>query len=638
MKKTSFLYGALGLMTLGLAACTSDMPEITNNGVAQNDEVRYLRVAIANPPSSRAAEFVNGTDAENQVNNMYFQFYDAAGNPINGETTLLDIPDSGEIPFDPVTPANGNVGKVREAVVQLSLQRGAAYPSYVVCFINPVDYAELGNATTMASLHSQKRSSYMASSTSGFAMNNSVYYGADKVSGASNVRIFGTPILAENLKNSLAEASSDENTDIVNIYVERYAAKVNFTLATENITPITDVTGYTLTFVPEAWSINADAPEMFAAKRFDRTATESEDIPTYAQVNTMLGTWTTWNDADNFRCYWACSPSYYATEFPQVSDDIIDKVEGDGTGAGQIVGNYALKYYSYDQIMNGTGAAAGVKTFNGSTKYTMENTMGAAAFNSLNPKAAAPSVVLVGHYDLTPTGATAALPVTDGFCLYGGQVFFRGSVPAGAPTGSTTMLRKFVAENEILAVDGTGTLLKTNNMTPFTSVLEVAHPGADVRGTQPIPHRYVTLQLKSVPATPLYFKPAGSDTWVAVTADNLTYVNTLLWQQLGNASSYTQNKCYYSIPIQHVGFYENTAGQPVNDQGAIEWANVRVGDFGLVRNHVYNINVTGITGRANGIENLENPLVPSMDDTNYWIKYTVNILNWRVVPTQDVTL
>lgn len=635
MKKTSFLYGALGLMTLGVAACNSDMPEVAGNGTAQTDEVRYLRVAIANPAVSRAATFEDGTDEENLVNNMSFRFYDAAGNPINGEFTLLDLDEP--VDFTDADVANGNVGKIKEGVVQLSLERGAAYPSYVVCFINPVSYAEIGENATMQSLHSETRTSYQASSTSGFAMNNSVFYGSDPVSGATNVRMFGTPIVSGNLKTSLADANNAAPNDIVNIYVERYAAKVKFTLATGNIDPQT-VDGYTLTFVPEAWSINADAPEMYAAKRFDATASATEVIPTLAQVNAMLGTWSTWNDAANHRCYWACSPSYYATDFPQVSDDIIDAAT-EGTGAGEAVAPYALKYYSYNQVAgNEASTGNGVTTFNGSVKYTMENTMGSAAFNSINPKAAAPSVVLVGHYDVTAPGGTAALPVTNGFCIYKNGIYFRGSAPTGAPESATTMLRKFVSENEILAVDGNGTLLKTDNMAPYQSVLSVAHPGAAVRGTQPIPHRYVTLQLTSAPATPLYYKPAGSNAWVAVTAQNLDFVNTLLWQQLGNASSYTNNKCYFSIPIQHLGFTENTAGEPLDADGNLDWKNVRVGDFGLVRNHVYNINVTGIKGRANGIENLDNPLVPSMDATDYWIKYTVNILNWRVVPTQTVVL
>lgn len=650
MKKRSILYGALGVMAIGLAGCSNEMPVNPGNGTAENDEVRYLRVAIATPPGTRAATFENGTDEENTVDGLYFKFYDAAGNPLPDDQ--ITVPEDNT--FSDASPANGNVGKIKDMVVQLSLPRGANYPSYVVCFINPVNYDEINDdVNSMTDLRNQIRTDYK-DNDGNFAMNNSVYYGADPISGGTNVKILGAPIQDFQLLTSQDGATNLQATSdtIVNIYVERYAAKVRFTLANKegetgyNISPMT-VGAYTLTFVPEAWTVNADAPEMYAAKRFEDTNTTGTAIPTYNQVQNMLGNWTTWNDAAHHRSYWACSPGFYASEFPQVSDDLIDNAETGSTGAGVVVPPYALRYYSYNQVMATTGSGAGVTAFNnGGTnwKYTMENTMGAPAFNSLNPSAAAPSVILVGHYDIATTATNTTLTTADGFCVYNGEIYFRNknndNVPAGAAEGAMTMRKKFLQENKILAINSTGTLLNPTNAAEnnLAQYFEVAHPSKDVRGTQPVPHRYVTLQIKkdaTIPANSLYYKRANSDTWQAVaTADDITYVNTLLWQQLGNASSYTQNKCYYSIPIRHLGFTENTDGEPLTEDGKIDWANVRVGDFGLVRNHVYSLEVSEITGRANGIENLDNPLVPSMDETNYWIRYQINILNWRVVPTQ----
>lgn len=633
MKKTSFLYGALGLMTLGLAACNSDVPEMTGNGVAQNDEVRYLRVAIANPATSRAAEFENGTAEENAVGELYFRFYDAAGNPIESGTTQLE-----NVEFDDVTPANGNVGKVKEVVLQLTLPRGSAYPSYVVCFINPVNYDEISNKSgNMSSLRDEFRSAFLDNAKN-FAMNNSVYYGNDPISGAGNVKMFGAPILTGQLFTSETDALAATGEDIVSIYVERYAAKVRLTIADEAVKPVT-VGDYTLTFVPEVWTVNADAPTMYASKRFEDTNAASTTIPTYNQVQTMLGGWTTWNDAANHRSYWACSPSYYATEFPQVSDDIIDIAPTGTTGAGVALAPFALRYYSYNQIKATTGPGAGVTAFNnGGTnwKYTMENTVGRQAFQSANPKAAVPSVLIVGHYDLTTGGNTTALTTGDGFCIYNGKIYFRNNVPANAAAGATTMLTEFLNQNKVLAINEDGTLLNYANSAAVRSAFVVAHPAKDVRDIQPIPHRYVTLQLTSVPATGLYYKPAGSDTWKQATVDDLTYINTLLWQQLGNASSYTQGKCYFSLPIQHLGISENDINtNPIDADGVLDWTKVRVGDFGLVRNHVYSLGVSEISGRATGIEDLDNPLVPSVDETNYWIKYQINILNWRLVPEQN---
>lgn len=681
MKKVKFLYGALGIMALGMTACSSEDIAIKENVVSEDTDVRFMRVAIANPPSTRAAEFEDGTEDENRVKNLFFKFYDATGAPIpDSQTTLVDVKKepNGDIQFETQTPGNGDVGKYKSITVQVTLPRRGNYPSYVVCFVNPVNYDEINGTTVknMNDLRGQIRDNYKANDGS-FAMNNSVYYGNDPVSGGVNVRMFATPILASQLKTTKQDADEATGDDVVNIYVERYAAKVKFTLGDDAVEPVT-VGAYNLTFVPEAWSINADADDMYAAKRYADSNATTTTIPTFSQVQTMLGGWTSWNDEPNKRSYWACSPSYYATSFPQVSDNIIDQASAGTTGAGEKVGDYELHYYSYNQVTDPElrSQGLGVTDFNdGGTnwKYTMENTMGKQAFMSLNPSAAAPSVILVGHYELstnvtTPGGEGEEPTITnvkldpnigDGFCIYNGEIYFRNTVPTGVQ-GATRMLTKFLDENAILAINATGTLLKasnaqTNNLTDY---FEVVHPNKAVRGQQAIPHRYVTLQLKTnlTSLQGLYYKPAGSDTWMSLQdqfaalanegatagsapndaqVDFINSINTLLWQQLGNASSYTKNKCYFSIPIQHLGITENTADPSPIADGHIDWTKVRVGDFGLVRNHVYSLSVSEISGVANGIENLDNPLVPSMAETDYWIRYQVNILNWRVVPAQN---
>ena len=382
---------------------------------------------------------------------------------------------------------------------------------------------------------------------------------------------------------------------------------------------------------------------MYAVKRFATTAPAEgaeQPIPTLADVNAMLGNWTLWNDAPLHRSYWACSPSYYAVAFPQVSDNIADLVDGDGTGAGEEVGEFKLKYYSYNQIVATTGTGAGVKDFAASNdgtlpcKYVLENTMGEAAFASLNPKAAAPSLLMAGSYNVK-NGETA-IDANTGFYLYDNNLYF-GEVVTGAVANAVTMKNKFFDANLVLAVDEEGTLLNSASAGTLASIFVVKHPDKEVRGTQAVPHRFVTLQLSSAPATGLYYKPNGSSVWVAVTADNLNAVNLLLWQQLGNAYAYTEGKAYYSIPIKHLGATENKTDSPfseVDGKESIDWAKVRVGDFGLVRNHVYTLNVTEISGLATGIEDLDYPIVPPMDTDNYWIKYRLNILNWRIVPAQ----
>lgn len=674
MKK--FLYGTMALLGLGLTACSSD--DLNPGQVADNDEIRYVRVAISNPPSTTTrvdndeTNFEAGTAEENTVNNIVFKFFDINGDPVATVTPT-------NLEFKDATPAQGSpsVGKITEVIVPLSLEKGKNYPTYVICFINPVNFDDVSVDAkyTMEDLRTLLRYDYKT--TNGFfAMSNSVYYGPNPITGASMVKRSGAAILQNQLYNTKEEAEDDEATP-VEIYVERYAAKVQFTLNPDNIKTTTlgldDDSDYVLTFEPEAWTINADEPTTYAIKRFDDSNADTNVIATYDQVNEMLGNWKTWNDPTLCRSYWGNSPSYYSNTFPQVSDDIIDKAvaitngtglidaqPGSMFGAGVIVKNsgYDLRYYSYNQIVDPDLKSEGV----GETKfiadvdpedntktilpykYALENTMGKSSFASLNPNACSPSVVLVGHYNITAAGTAVTAP--DGFCEFNGKLYFKNlATTTGAPTGAMSIKDALLIKNELLT-NAAGTPIGVGSPDAIKDLFEVVHPSASVRGTLSVPHRYVTLQLKSTVTQAqlegLYYKPAGYQNPVHVTVDEgqtlaemIDNINLLLWQNVGNAEAYTQNKAYFSIPIQHLGITENTLDpSPIAANGSIDWTKARRGDFGLVRNHVYTLQVSEINGRASGIENLSNPLVPAMSVDQYWVKYQLKILNWRIVPTQ----
>lgn len=643
--KKSIIFAAGALLTLGFSACNSDEPE--NGGVAQKDEDRYLRVNIVNPTGSRAAEFEVGTDKENYVHSMFMDFYDNTGNFVY-RANWSDIqetewkPDN-VVPGDPGTA--GNVGKVGSYIVKIGIEKTQNLPSYVMCYINPVEWTDGTTAVQipMADLRDEKREDYK-NGNGNFAMNNSCYFGKDDVTGATDVKISGTPINAKLLYTSYDEADKAESAS-VDIFVERYAAKVKFTMdvTQKDITyapggkgiyaykGTTAVNGenieYSLRFTPERWTINADAPDMFAVKNFQ--AIEGNPVATFAEVSAYLGTWsnTLWNDATNRRSYWSCSPAFFAKDFPEVSDQISDAAGTGKTGAGEVVAPYALKYYSYNQICGTDGN--GESSFATGVKYALENTMGKPAFESRNPKAAVPTVLIVGGYKATYNGTE--LPAGTSFYINGNSMYFN-EVPAGVEKG-VRMIDKFIADQQIIYVkDGKNyTLLRSGNM--GDAEFEVRHPAKAVRGENRVSERFVTLQLKSVPTTTeLYYIPTGGG-YTRITEGNLNLVNTVLWQQSGVAYAYTNGKCYYSIPIWHLGMKENTVNKPLKD-GAIVWDKLRVGDLGLVRNHVYNLEVDAITGLATGINDLDNPIVPPMDQDEYWIKYQINILNWRIVPTQ----
>lgn len=625
-------------MALAMTGCSSDEP-----GGVQNDKAEktvYLRVAISDVnTASRAANttenFKPGTDEENTINALQFKFYDASGNEVYATSST-------DYKFDDASVPQGSpsVGKIKEAVVQVALQQGQNLPSYVLCFANPVDWSAAEKVKNMNDYRNTQRTAYLGANGH-FAMNNSVYYGQDPVSGQNNVKITGAPITPGQLFTSEADANKATDGQVVDIYIERNAARVDLTIADKiNDYTVTNIaeggnTDYTLRFVPSAWTITADAPSMYAIKRFATTAESDGVIPTKAEVDAYLGTWKDWNDEPLNRSYWACSPGFYATDFPRVSDNIID-VATAGTGAGEVVEPYALKYYSFNQV-NGANGSTIANNNATVTRYALENTMGQAAFQSLNPNAAAPSVLLTGKYVIS-AGETE-FPENTSFAIWNNQLYFIGNRPTGAPAEAKTIYEAMLAHQTIVATDDKGTLLKTAN-----AGIQVTHPSKEVRAGNAVAEELVTLQITTLPTTSaLYFKPLGSDIWTAITADDLVYVNQQLAGQVNYAKAYTQGAAYFGIPIKHLRATEDDTDSPftvdeTTKKETTNWTKVRVGDFGLVRNHVYTINVSGISGLGNGVFNLENPIVTPMDTYNYYIKYSIKVLNWRIVEPQGVIL
>lgn len=638
MKNSKFLLGLAAAFFF--AGCAADDMHSGNRveEVVEADEVRYINVALCTPGAATRAVFNEGSAEENAVQSVRFYFYDIDGNP-----TAASI-EANNLTFSELDTDNTqSVAKTAEQTLQVGLKKGDKLPAYIVCLMNSVADASYDNLN-MNELRLTETNDLILSigDRSYFKMNNSVYYGKDEVASKTKTRIFGTPIFPDELAATPEDA---EKKPAVDIYVERYAAKVTFKLDEGNISAHEGVNNYSLKFVPAAWGINADAATAYIAKRFfmqtEGNAEKAAYVPSFNEIATELGSWgNAWNDEPNRRSYWACSPSYYGRSFPQVADDITDK---DGGQAGETVGDYLLRYYSFAQLTDLQNAASKVsgKTVGqvidpqGTDLYVFENTASSTAFTSANPKAAVPSIVIAGHYTATvaddaPAG-TPALSEKETFYLYGKRNNNWDLYKENA------IMDAFLSNQLVLAENAQeGSYLRTEH-----DGLLIGHPSKaarDLAGVK-VPSRYVTLQIDetNVPSG-LYYLDGTS--WVAVDPTNVVVVNVRLLQTLGYAQKYNEGACYFSVPVKHLRFQE--AGNPNKDMAVtsseFKWTEVRVGDFGLVRNHAYTINVTGINGLATAVSDPDAPIVPPLDEDEYYVAYKINILKWAVVPQQDIEL
>ena len=669
--KTKFYFGAFAALALGFASCSSDEPLQGNpdnpgEQIAEYDQTRYMLVSLTSPRDRDGrADFENGTTNENAVNRLDFLFYDLEGNPTAQPQTFTGA-DLKDADFSDNTTDN-NVARIWTSVVPVQVEQGKALPSQVICLVNASESraTEL-KAKTLSELISVTDGSFHNANY--FTMTNSVYYGTNVLTGVTNDRLCATPINISQLFESSAKANEAltaakaegateaQKALLVDIYVERLAAKVGLTLDDATIENYTLADGdagtgtVTIKFVPQYWFMNAVNKTMYSTKRFgvpdaaDGSTAITMD-PGYDAVNTNFATSgmsSSWNAPTLHRSYWGCSPSYAANSFPMVSDQVND-LEGNTT-------DYNQNYYTYNQVKGfAADNTVGKKAIAYNNGFAITNT-GAAAVGYIyttetttaikriravangNPAATVGSAVIVGHYRTTTgTEPTGEYP-TFWIDTNNGE---NGTFYASEANAKNAL----AARNSFIFSDDNGTKKAVTTGNLF--VLE--HPKKVVRDIltdkNNIAGRLVTIQLASAPTgenTLYYFNGTAYE---PITATNLAKANAQL-AAVGYLDMYNNGRAFFNIPVRHLGWpaTDMVGTKKLYDNGVYNWAEMRVGDLGVVRNHVYTINVGKIGGLGSGLRSDDQPIVPPVHSFKQYVAVRLNILAWRIVPAQNVDL
>lgn len=658
MRRINLLFSAVMALAAGLVSGCSDKltPAAPGQGTVDHDQVRYLNVAIVSPKNvgTRAAGFDQGTVEENTIYAMTFMFYDANGLPTGQAKTLTDE----EIQAGTLTEGSGSIGKIWKSTIPIALSEGENLPAYVMCFVNPMDVSGLaGKSLKDVEVITRDEVVRTVSDKKHFPMSNSMYYGTSP-QGETNVRLFATPVSTNQLYPSEEAAAREQH--VVDIYVERYASRMKLTMAADAVqVNETAVNGYKLTFVPEYWRPNAIDQSIYVIKRYGLVGADNvaDFNPSYAALLANFNDRTWWNDAPNFRSYWGCSPSYYTNRYPKVSDDITDVVPDNSYGAGRAGYPYDLHYFNYDQIKSsaitgGNILQKSVEWNNGFNDvfYARETTTAAKAWGynetdrkGYNPLAVLPSAVIVGHYELEKTGATYAdVPEgTPSFYLYGQtnnkyNLYFEAGIVDAMLRQQNVVLQK-KTENGVTSYEA------YRNPNYF----KVEHPSKEVRAIKDnvVAGRLVALQLKSENLPELYYydvEQEENNRYVKITSANINKVNSDLLSA-GYATRYGDGIAYFDIPVEHLGIYGDNgqylAGvKEKNNGNKYDFSKCPPGSFGIVRNHSYTIEVSKISGLATALRDKTQPIVPPVEEISYEISARLNILSWRIVPTQQVEL
>ena len=663
--RKSYLLYAMGA-GLAFGACSSEETLPQEGNVVEKSTSFYVNVSITtnSDMGTRAGsegydgtgnpDFEKGEASESVVNTVYFVFYDDAG-VVVGQPVLVPVD-----AFDNVTSdsENGSVLRSYTSIVQVDVNRGESLPTQVMCYVNPV--SQEGLANSLQNVETVTREEFQGEKN-GFSMSNSVYYATDET-GQTLTR--AVSIKDGQLFKSMEEAenavAADENAARVVINVERYAAKVNFEFAKDDVVSdyVPANTDVTLTFVPEKWDVNATDRTTFVTKAFRSDGglgSPAGSNMTYGEVNAEIArndNWN-WNSYLYSRSYWGFSPSYYSVNFPSIAYDVMNNEDK----------FYSLDYLTFDDII-GKGK---VPSSTATHVYAKETTVSHRGLTSSNPAAAIASAVLAGHYVVSLNGTEVKDSEGKDLTFYTmgvdekgvAQVFFNATLENGnivsEVTGAPTMIEYMVNKETVLLVrnnaDNTYEPLSSNNLARVFDALEIVRPSDavyDKLGSHSA-SRTVTLQIGDLSKVEAGYTlcinvgngaqeifngtasvPEGK---IALVDANATLARATQW-----ANRYNEGRAFFNIPIRHLGWYAGTNPNKDASNSSIDYSKARVGDFGLVRNHVYNININSITGLGTAVSEPEEPIVPPVETQDYFVAYRLNILNWAIVPVQDVDL
>lgn len=675
MRLKHFLLG--GAIVGIMCSCSDDIDRAEDGKIMENETTTYVRLSIIGKGATTRAEeykYEYGSTDENDVEEILLAFYDAGRNYVG--TTRYTVKDAKEVLGNPGHPLGGTVERKLTVVVPVTLPENINYPKYVVAYVNPTSKSGDLGTDKLEDAMGKIRERAEISPNGARTMNNSVYFNAE-----TGYARFATEVdFHTNFFETMEEAENADKATI-EITVERMEAKVRLSTPLAEINPaafettsgIETDTKYTLEFVPEAWFVNGTEKRSFLLKNFrsnrvnftsgNYTDTDfgmSLNLLKEAFKNTSDTRDEQINDPANLRSYWAIDPTYFydvnnADElYPNVSYDVKYN-EGLVNPKAK---EYPLRYRSYKKVTEewaGHTSTNYVK-FDGNVKtheYVPENTMSSNTLKSTDAMASMTSVVLVGRYVVKNAAGTMVFD--------GNTTNIDSSFYVRHETENKKLVMLSDKEAKEFFIERGGSTLFVQSRDKDGNVIENAFEplrAAHLRsGLYPVNHNYFeilypnenrtgsihpseqwrTLTVKTEHYKDLYMYDASADNgnggYKQLSVANESEISDLklrMYSSYGVIEKFQTGKAYFNVPLKHIW----GAGSSSNKFNA---SNVLLGDYGVVRNHVYDLTINKIEGLGTGIGNINQPIVPPTDNESYYISTRLNILQWLLV-SQSVDL
>lgn len=314
-----FPFACVALM---MSACASDKEEI-GSSTRPGSDPQYLAVNIVNvgaTPTTRAAEYENGTAEESAIKKVRFYFFNGDGSPYLIKTGVTGGEDKNWLEASPAddTPTSGTPSQTEKITQTVLVINGvqAAAPAAIVAVVNPgtVEATTLqnekgGDVMRLSELRysavgSQFYKKDATGKVSDFVMSNSVYVNA------------GEDVCASLVAGHVTTSAETAKAKPVDLYVERVVAKVTADVDNEAFElgngtnwentkygtkkPVGKSGDYDVYAVIEGWGLASENGKAEVEKQVNKTWADG-----------TLG-FTPWTTSDYHRCFWEKSVAFDA--------------------------------------------------------------------------------------------------------------------------------------------------------------------------------------------------------------------------------------------------------------------------------------------------------------------------------------
>lgn len=285
--KTRGLFLSALFMGAVMAGCSNEEVLNNENEKSLKKSDNYIAVNIVAPSDfgsrGEAGDFKAGSDEENAVKDAWFVFYNENGGYVDAVKGDLEW-----------SEGSGSVEKISTAMIVLSNPQ--TWPTQVVALLNSGM-----TQTQFSNLSLSQLKALNADYSEGFVMSNSVYKNGDEI-------MTTTPLEDSQICSSVDAALANP----VSIPVERVLAKVeaglseSFKVVAPDVTPQLDQENVTFDISITGMSLVDTNPQSYLLKN----------------IEGITG-WEGWNDAANWRTYWANSytpEAYVSNSYNEIAE------------------------------------------------------------------------------------------------------------------------------------------------------------------------------------------------------------------------------------------------------------------------------------------------------------------------------